>query len=672
MSWLRHIYRRLRHPLVLFGAAATALLVGMLVWLAWSTLRQDKAIIDQRIQERLDSTADLVATALQAKFADVGEHLVELAGSNDVNLSEALGLNVNEIENDALIALVEPGKLEAYPRVNLRYYPVLPITDEGNTEVFSQGENNEFRKEDYVQAAAAYKILAASTDEATRAGALVRLGRVLRKANDPHSALTVYSQLAESGIASVDGLPAELLARYARCVLFNELNQIPELQKEAHLIWSGLQQAKWPLSPSAYRFYEKETLLWLGSDQLSPETSSAELNGALALTAAVEELWRLWQRVQQGVAAPVGERSLWVEGSSVFLMWRGSQDRLVALVAQPRYLEKEWLNPVVQRIVEQQGVRLALSDTEGNSVLGEWADNDQQALRTSAQAQLPWTLQVTSLDPGTFIAEMKVRRRLFWGGLAAMIVVVLVAGYAIVRSVERELSVARLQGDFVSAVSHEFRTPLASLCHLSELLVEGRVPNDQRRQEYYQALRRESERLHRLVEGLLDFRRMEEDAGEYQREWLDTTTLIREVAEEFAQEVKDRGYTVDIEVEKSLPRLRADREALSRVLWNLLDNAVKYSPDCRTVWIQASRASDQVAIRVRDEGVGIAQSEQEQIFDKFFRASSAKAAGVRGTGLGLAMVQHIVTDHGGQLLVESQPGAGSTFTLNLPFEKSSE
>jgi signal transduction histidine kinase len=267
---------------------------------------------------------------------------------------------------------------------------------------------------------------------------------------------------------------------------------------------------------------------------------------------------------------------------------------------------------------------------------------------------------------------MKVRRRLFWGGLAAMIVVVLVAGYAIVRSVERELSVARLQGDFVSAVSHEFRTPLASLCHLSELLVEGRVPNDQRRQEYYQALRRESERLHRLVEGLLDFRRMEEDAGEYQREWLDTTTLIREVAEEFAQEVKDRGYTVDIEVEKSLPRLRADREALSRVLWNLLDNAVKYSPDCRTVWIQASRASDQVAIRVRDEGVGIAQSEQEQIFDKFFRASSAKAAGVRGTGLGLAMVQHIVTDHGGQLLVESQPGAGSTFTLNLPFEKSSE
>ena len=178
--------------------------------------------------------------------------------------------------------------------------------------------------------------------------------------------------------------------------------------------------------------------------------------------------------------------------------------------------------------------------------------------------------------------------------------------------------------------------------------------------------------MHRLVEGILDFRRMDEAAREYQLEWLDTGGLVQEVAEEFAQEVQDRGYSVEIEVEKSLPRLRADREALGRAIWNLLDNAVKYSSDCMTVWIQANCTGDQVSIRVRDEGLGIAQSEQEQIFDKFFRASSAKAAGVRGTGLGLAMVQHIVTDHGGQLYVASQPGAGSTFTINLPVERNSE
>jgi signal transduction histidine kinase len=324
----------------------------------------------------------------------------------------------------------------------------------------------------------------------------------------------------------------------------------------------------------------------------------------------------------------------------------------------------------VQRIVEQQGVRLALADAEGHTFWGEWAEgNASQALRTSVQAQLPWTLQITGIDPGTFMAEIKERRRLFWGGLATMAALVLAASYAIVRSVSRELKVARLQGDFVSAVSHEFRTPLASLCHLSELLSEGRVPTDQRRQEYYQALRRESERLHRLVETILDFRRMEVGASEYQLEGLDAATLVQAVAEEFAQEVRDRGYTVEIQVEKSLPHLRADREALSCAIRNLLDNAVKYSPDCRTVGIQANCADDWVAIRVSDHGLGIARSEQEQIFEKFFRASSAKAAGVRGTGLGLAMVRHIVTAHGGQLHVESRPGTGSTFTILLPSER---
>ena len=648
------------------------MLLGTLAWLAWHILQQDQALVDQRIQERLDSAADLVAAALQDKFSDVEGQLIALADSPDPKLTEALGLDKSEIDNEALIAVLEPGTLEAYPRTNLRYYPVLPAPAEADADIFAAGEADEFQQKDYAGAVAFYKKLLSSADESTHAGALVRLGRVLRKANNVHAALDVYGQLAESGMHSVNGLPAELLARHARCVLLDELNQIPQLEQEAHLLWSGLQQAKWPLMPSAYRFYEKEALRWLGPDQLAPGTDSAQHKGALALAGAVEEFWRLWQRIQQGDMEPSGQRSLRVEDLPVFLMWRGTQKRLVALVARPGYLEKAWLTPVVQRIVEQQGVRLALADTEGHTFWGEWADgNARQALRSAVQTQLPWTLQVTGLDPGMFTAEMTERRRLFWGGLATMGALVLAAGYAIVRSVTRELKVARLQGEFVSAVSHEFRTPLASLCHLSELLVEGRVPSDLRRQEYYQALQRESERLHRLVESILDFRRMEVDAHEYQLEGLDAPTLIRGVAEEFAQEVQERDYAVEIQVEESLPRIRADREALRRAIWNLLDNAVKYSPDCKTIAIQANCVDDRVAIRVCDHGLGIACKEQEQIFEKFFRASSAKAAGVRGTGLGLAMVQHIVAAHGGQLQVESRPGAGSTFTILLPFERES-
>jgi signal transduction histidine kinase len=661
--------RSFGHPLVLFGATATVLL-GTLSWLAWHILQQDQALVDQRIQERLDTSADLVAAALLDTFSDVERSLTDLAGSPDPNLAGALGLKKSEIGNKAIIAVVEPGTLEAYPRANLLYYPVLPVPAEARADVFAPGEAEEFRRKDYAAAAAVYEKLASSADEATRAEALVRLGRVLRKANDTQAALEVYGQLAESGVKSVNGLPAELVARHARCVLLDELKQVNGLQREAHLLWSGLQQARWPLTSSAYRFYKKEALRWLGSDHLASGTGSVESKGPLALAAGVEELWRLWQRIQQGTVAPAGQRSLWIEDFPVFLLWRGTPERLVALVAQPAYIEKAWLTPVLQRMVEQQGVRLALADAEGHPFWGKWVQNSaQQALRSSVQTQLPWTLQVTSIDPARFMAEMTERRRLFWGGLAAMGALVLAAGYAIVRSVTRELKVAQLQGDFVSAVSHEFRTPLASLCHLSELLAEGRVPSTERRQEYYQALQRESTRLHRLVESILDFRRMEVGAHEYQLEGLDAPTLIRGVAEEFAQEVCERGYAVEIQVEESLPRLRADREALGRAIWNLLDNAVKYSPDCKTIEIQASCADDWLTIRVRDQGLGIARKEQGQIFEKFYRASGAKAAGVRGTGLGLAMVRNIAAAHRGQLQVESRPGAGSTFTILLPFER---
>jgi signal transduction histidine kinase len=121
-------------------------------------------------------------------------------------------------------------------------------------------------------------------------------------------------------------------------------------------------------------------------------------------------------------------------------------------------------------------------------------------------------------------------------------------------------------------------------------------------------------------------------------------------------------------VEDGLPQIRADQEALSRAIRNLMDNAVKYSPDCHTVWIQASCTENRVAVCVRDQGLGIARSEQDRIFEKFYRAADAKRSGARGTGLGLTMVRHVVTAHGGTLQVNSQLGAGSTFTIHLPIE----
>ena len=190
------------------------------------------------------------------------------------------------------------------------------------------------------------------------------------------------------------------------------------------------------------------------------------------------------------------------------------------------------------------------------------------------------------------------------------------SAYFTLRGVTRELAVARLQSDFVAAVSHEFRTPLASLRHLSDMLSKGRVSDAEQRQHCYEFLSRESERLEKLVEGLLDFGRLEAGAHRYRFERLDITDLVRELVGQFQENMTPRGYRIELSVEMQSASVLADREALSRAIWNLLDNAVKYSPGSDTIWVVLAPEGDSAVIRVRDRGLGIPLSEQKEIFRK--------------------------------------------------------
>jgi signal transduction histidine kinase len=289
-------------------------------------------------------------------------------------------------------------------------------------------------------------------------------------------------------------------------------------------------------------------------------------------------------------------------------------------------------------------------------------------VRSSADTGLPWVLHVATADLSADLAQLSARRRFVLAGFGLTAALIAIAAYMTYRAVARELDVARLQSDFVSAVSHEFRTPLATLRQLSELLADGRVQTEERRNLYYEDLRHESERLHRLVENLLDFGRMEAGRREYCFEEVDVPAFVDRVATEFGQEASGRGYRVEVRAEGHLPDIvvRADQEALARALWNLLDNAVKYSPDARVVRVDVRGEGDSVLIGVRDEGLGIAPDDQRRIFDKFVRGTSATTAGIKGTGLGLAMVRRIVTAHGGEVRVASELGRGSTFTIVLP------
>jgi signal transduction histidine kinase len=377
-----------------------------------------------------------------------------------------------------------------------------------------------------------------------------------------------------------------------------------------------------------------------------------------AVSALVEE-WR----ERPGISA--GRRLDLVETQPVLVAWRATPERLAAVVAGRGHLTSLW-----REAAADQGIRLALTDPQGRTVFGALpGPSERMAVRTAAVTRLPWTIHVSSADLAAGASGIPARRRLLLAVLSVLAVLLVVSSYLIVRAMTRELAVARLQSDFVASVSHEFRSPLTSIRQLSSLLGQGRLASTDQLQRAYAFLAAESERLEHLVEGLLDFGQIEAGRARYRLESTEAADLVRDVVETFERTVSTGGYRVELALPASPCRIRADREALGRALWNLLDNAVKYSPEHRTVWVEAGPEGDRLSISVRDRGVGIPADEQKAIFGKFVRGARSQEIGVKGTGLGLAIVQHVVAAHGGDVRLESVPGEGSRFTLRIPLER---
>jgi len=337
---------------------------------------------------------------------------------------------------------------------------------------------------------------------------------------------------------------------------------------------------------------------------------------------------------------------------------------MIGRVAGTSYIRRNWLGSPRSG---SSFARLGINDAEGRAIIPlAGPTTGLRATRALAIPQLRWTLQAAPVNLDAEFSQLAARRNLLLAGLTFILLLAILGSYAVARVVNREMEVSRLQSDFVSAVSHEFRSPLTTMQQLSEMLASGRVPSEARRQHYYDVMARETARLHHLVEDLLDFGRMEAGAHAYRLQPLETRELIASAVSDFQVQAESSGYTVILETGDVSAWVDADAQALRRAFWNLLDNAVKYSPDCKTIHVEMRRENQRVAVAVRDRGMGIAPADQERIFRKFIRGVAAKEASIRGTGLGLAMVRHIIDAHRGQVRLESEPGRGSTFTIVLP------
>lgn len=648
-EWLP-VPRRVR----LVFLAVMLLLAATLGWLGWRLLAQDQQLAAQRLAERRDTAADLIVAALEKRLLEVEQDL-------DRVLADGAPVNPPSSSDTATVMMFRSGSLRTWPEQGLIYQPELPGPREAADDIFAAADALEFRARDHLGAIAALHQPANSGDPTVRAAALVRVARNQLKAGRLSDAQRSYTALAHLPSVSVGGLPAAAAASVGSLALLERQGDRVALVETARSLLRDVHAGRWPMSFATYQYVAAEAARWLPEVERTPPRQ-------IALAEAATWLWE--RRARDAPSLLAGRASLAMPAGSVLMLWRASGGDVAALIAAADHLERTWVANL-QPLLAARGVRLSLTHPDGRSFLGPQDDvGGRPAIRLASATGLPWTVQV--LDAGGVDEAFIARRRLLLASMGVLVALILIGGWVVGRSVGRELAVADLQRDFVSAVSHEFRTPLTTLCQLSELLVRDRVAGEQDRRHYYALLHKESERLRRLVEALLTFGRLEAGTMPLRFEDVDASALVRQSVAEFAESGQASGHRFDVESNGDGPVVRADRETLRCVLWNLFENAAKYSPASDTVWVEVSKDGTHTRIAVRDRGVGIPRSEHRRIFEKFVRGSAARASDIRGTGIGLAIARQIVRAHGGDITVDSEPGRGSTFSVLLPISPVSQ
>jgi signal transduction histidine kinase len=601
-----------------------ALCALSLGWLGWQVLVQDRAVEAQQRREQLESAADRAVAAIERTFA----------------------------ASDAEVTVTAHGEVDMIPAGRLAYKPSQPRWVGVRGDIFAEAEGFEFTDRDRTRATAVYERLAQSGDARVRAETLVRLGRALRRERKWAEALKAYASLETLDVEVVAGMPAGLVAREGRCSVLAESGDSAGARREATVLWTELTSGKWKVTRATLETYLAE-LEPLASDVSLP----ADWEERMALAEAAE-----WAFAQPGVS---GREGVLIGGQVVSVSWERHGGAWRAQLGAPSSWETIW-----SKLELDNGIALHIVDTEGRAIHGDVPGLRERAFRHATMSGLPWSLTATSVIDSATSRSWMARRQFLIVGLLILAVVVSFGSFFIARAIGREFAVAQLQSDFVAAVSHEFRTPLTAIRQLAELLARGRMESKQHKQRAYELMLGESDRLRRLVESLLDFGRMQAREYKFGSESLEASRWSRSITEEFQKTVRSRGYAIEFIAPAQEAWIRGDGEALGGALWNLLDNAVKYSPDDKQIQVAVTSSDGSIEMSVRDHGSGIAREELKRVFGKFYRGTNAKTQGTKGTGIGLAIVKEIVEAHGGTVRVRSEPGQGSEFTMVLPCRES--
>jgi len=361
------------------------------------------------------------------------------------------------------------------------------------------------------------------------------------------------------------------------------------------------------------------------------------------------------------------------ELAAVYLSWdkyNGVQTSMV--IDFPAYL-KSISEKLIQKLDPNSSINIKIEDNNGRLIFSKVIKEETGYLSFPFPENFPkWKLLLTENKP-LFLATLLKTGSGIYLFIFILIALLMILGFVfIMYTLNVELRLNKLKSEFISNVSHELKSPLTSIRMMTEMLHHNRVQTEERKSAYYSAMLEESEHLSHLIDNILDFSGIDDDRKKYDFIDLDIDELLVKFLESTRERIPEPGFDIRYSHPDRVPVIRADKDAILQVFYNLVDNAIKFSGTSRQIDITLFSKDAELLLCVKDYGIGIPGKDQEKIFDRFYRCDEPQRLGIKGSGIGLTIVKKIMEVHKGRLTLESRPGEGSTFCVHLPIYKNTE
>lgn len=684
----------------------------LLVYLAFRGIQNDRALLEKnrlnehrRIAEEIVNSIDQNIFKVEQAFRNT---IINRQKTSQLALNHWLKTLKSKQPLVEEVFLFQNFKKIYFPIANLLFLPSgsiqLPSASSRTPSLvkkMQKGQQLEFKQKRYLKALLNYQQAFEQTSDHQLKGELLGVvARVQKKSKLFQDAIESYKTIARdfSQVRIADGIPLGLVARLELGSLFLVVKDYSSAVKTFIELYKALIHREWILEKDQYYFFAQRTKESIDNIFLQASLPASlksykntfqilkdEENRQRRIT---ERLLSFQERASTDLKAKVplslddlrtsAKRFTLEIGKDSYLVSlldqntknESQSDEIWGILLDPDYLKNNLLQKALLRNVSSEKTEWIVRGRDGQAILtSENSPSGSISVKTNFTGNFPpWLLEFYQQNPPLFETFLTSRRSIYFY-MFLLIAGILIFGLILtIRAITHEMELAKMKSDFVSTISHEFKSPLTSIRQLAEMLQTGRIPSEKRRQQYYDVLLEQSERLSLLTDNILNFAKMEEGIKEFKFEKVNINTLLEDIVSTIQDRVRHEGYVIQTKFEKSLLSIMGDSAAITQAITNLIDNAIKFSGENRKIIVSSFTDDKYFVVAVQDFGLGIRKEEIDKVFERFYRGGDELTRIVKGSGLGLALVKQIVEAHHGTVHVESELGRGSTFSIRLPIQ----